>query len=107
MVEMPTALSDLPALSDLRLRPSHQRRRAFRREAIDTALEAEEPAVDIVQQDLGRIWNRRPDFGRPARTVRERCRAGERPLAVGGHDRHLARAAGGWIADAAPMLVDD
>src|SRR5262245_16977801 len=91
----------------LRLRPTRQRGRAFLREGIFAALDAEKPAVDVAQQNLRRIRNGGLDLGCASRTAGQRSRARERLLAVGGHDRRLAGSAENGIAEAPPMFVDE
>src|SRR5882762_5792224 len=90
-----------------RLRPPRERRDAFGREPIDPALDAEEPAVDVVQQDLRPVRYGRPDLGGAARTAGERCRAGKRLLTIGGHDRDLGGAARDRVAEPPAMLPDE
>src|SRR5262249_24620888 len=88
------------------LRPTRKRRRTFRRQRISAALDTEEPAVDIAQQNLRRIRDGASDLGGAPRTVRERSGAGERLLPISGHDRRLAAAPGGGIAEPPPMFLE-
>src|SRR5436853_7824521 len=88
------------------LRPTRQRRCARRRESIPAARDTEEPAVDVAQQNLGRIGNRAFDLGCAPWAAGQRSRAGERLLAVGGHDRRPANAAGNRITQTPPVLVE-
>src|SRR5262249_46126424 len=81
------------------LRPTRKRCRALPRQRKNAAIDAEEPAVDIAQQNLRCIRDGASDLRGAPRTVRERSRAGERLLPIGGHDRRLAAAAGGGIAE--------
>src|SRR5713226_2759512 len=83
-----------------------QRRGACLRQRIDAAFDAAEPAVHIAQQYLGCIRDDRLDLGCAPRPLRQRRGAGERLLAVGGHDRRLRHSAQCRIADPAPMLID-
>src|SRR5262245_35635392 len=95
------------APSGRELRPAGQRRVSGLREAIDAALDPEEPAIHVVQKDPGRVGYGSPELGRAPRALGERRGAGERLLAVGGHDRHLGRSAKRGIAQAPAMLLDE
>src|SRR5690349_6029857 len=64
------------------LRPARERGGALGRETIDAALVTDEPAVDVAQQDLGRVGNGCGELARAARALGERGSAGERLLAV-------------------------
>src|SRR5271166_2896102 len=68
------------------LRPAGERRSAFRGQFVDAALNPGEPAVDVAQENIGSIGDRRTDFGGAARAFRERGGAGKRLLPIGGHD---------------------
>src|SRR5260370_18873438 len=90
----------------MRLRPTAQRRGARLRQGIDAALDAAEPAVHVGQQYLRCIPDDRLDLGCAPRTLRQRSGAGERLLAVRGHDRRPRHSGRCRIADPAPMLID-
>src|SRR4029453_3332427 len=88
------------------LRPARERRRTLRGEGIGAALDAEKPAVDIAEQNLGRIRDSGFDVGGAPGAAGQRSRAGECLLAIGGHDRRLAASAGGGIAESSPVLIE-
>src|SRR5258708_29295878 len=54
---------------------------------VDAAFGAVEPAIDVVQQDLSGIGNGRSEVANAAGPRGERRGAGQRLLAIGGHDR--------------------
>src|SRR5262245_48420613 len=86
--------------------PTRQRRRAFRGEGIGAALDAEEPAEDVAQQNLRRIRDGGFDLGCAPGAIDQRSRASERLLAVGGHDRRLAASTEDGIAEPPPVFVE-
>src|SRR6185436_7786932 len=86
--------------------PARQRFRTRLGETIDAALDPEEPAVHVVQEYFRGIRRGGLDLGCPARPAGKRRRAGQRPLAVGGHDRRLGRATENRIAEPPPVLID-
>src|SRR5262249_45465872 len=73
---------------------------------VGPALDGHEPAVDVAQQNLRRSRDGSFALGGAPRPLRQRRRAGERLLAVRGHDRRLAAATERGIAETPPMLVD-
>src|SRR4051812_25227397 len=88
------------------LRPAAKRRPALRGQSIDPTPDPLEPAVDIVQQDLGCPRARRAQFQGAPRPFAQRSRTRQRLLPVGGHDRDFRGAAERWIAEPAAMLVE-
>src|SRR6478609_1064320 len=86
--------------------PARQRFRTRLGETIDAALDPEEPAVHVVQEYFRGIRRGGLDLGCPARPAGKRRRAGQRPLAIGGHDRRLGRATENRIAEPPPVLID-
>src|SRR5262245_6830601 len=91
----------------LRLRPTRQRRRSLRGQRVRAAFDAQEPAVDVAQQNLRRIRDCNFDVPGAPGPARQRSRAGECLLAVRGHDRRLTASAEHGIAETPPMLVDE
>src|SRR6185437_1477543 len=87
--------------------PADERGLSFGGEHVDAALDAGEPAIIIVQQDLRCRWYLDPELARPSRAGRQRRGAGERLLAVGGHDREPRAAAQRRVAAAPVVLVDE
>src|SRR5262245_24194460 len=73
--------------------PSAERACALLRQAIDAALYAIEPAIDIAQQDLGCIRNNGPDLARATWTFQQRGGTRQCLLAVCGHNRHFRHSA--------------
>src|SRR6185312_10643791 len=88
-------------------RPADERRLALGGEGVDAALDPGEPAVIIVQQDLRRCRYLDPELTCRARAGGQRGGAGERLLAVGGHDRLPGAAALRRVAAASVVLVDE
>src|SRR3954452_1841514 len=86
--------------------PARQRFRTGLGETIDAALDPEEPAVHVVQEYLRGIRSGGLDLGCPTRPAGKRRRAGQRPLAVGGHDRRLGRATENRIAEPPTVFID-
>lgn len=86
--------------------PALERLPAGVAQIVDSAICPEKPAVDIVQQYLGRVWPTRLQIAWPLRTVGKGGDAQQCFLAVGCHDRRARTAAGDWIALPAPMLID-
>src|SRR5262249_27663404 len=90
-----------------RLWPTRQRGRAFLRERILAALNAEKPAVHVAQQNLRRIRDGAFDLRGTSGAAGERSRTRGRLLAVGGHDRRFAGSAENGIAETPPMFVNE
>src|SRR4051794_108391 len=74
---------------------------------VNAALGAFEPSIDIVQQNLGRVRNRRREIANTAAASRQRAGAGQRLLAIRRHDRGAGAASYGRVALSALMLGDE
>src|SRR5437868_10395404 len=87
--------------------PPHERGLAALGERIDTALDPDEPAVDVAEEDLPCIRRVRLEVAWAGRFQRQRRRTSQGLLAVGCHDR-LARAASRCrVAAASAVLFDN
>ena len=86
------------------LRPSFQGGMASIGQAVDPALDAIEPAIDIVQQDLAGVRIVRLEVANPSRASGHRRRTGECLLPISCHDRGARAAAGDRVATAALMF---
>src|SRR3984885_13604239 len=91
---------------DRLLRPALQRGMSGIGQEIDAALGAIEPAVHIMLQNFRRIGHLGLEVAYPPRSLRQRRCAGQRLLAIGGHDRRARAAAQRRVALAAPVLGD-
>ena len=88
------------------LGPAGERRSAFRSQLVDAALNTDEPAVNVAQENIGSVGDRRTDFGGAARAFRELGGAGERLLPISRHNWHLGRSPESGITYPAAMLLD-
>src|SRR6516225_10867 len=89
-----------------RLRPAPQRRLAEPGQPIPAGRDALEPAVSVAQQNPAGIGRGLLEIARPAGTRQEPGGAGERPLAIGGHDWPAGRAAKRRIAPTPRVLAE-
>src|ERR1700730_17299744 len=71
---------------DRLLRPAFQRGMSGVGENIHAALDAIEPAIDVVQKNFCSVGNLWPQIAYPPRPLRQGRGAGQRLLTIGGHD---------------------
>ena len=92
---------------DWELRPAHKRGPTGLGQAVDPALDASEPAIDIAVKDLGASGIDALRSRGRRRALRQLGRAGESALAIRRHDRPPRSSAFDGIATPAPVLVDE
>jgi hypothetical protein len=71
------------------------------------ASSALEPAIDIAQQNAAGVGDGGPQVARPPGAGAHSSGAGERALAIGGHNRLAGRASGRRVAVPLRVLVEE
>src|SRR5262249_4942256 len=84
-----------------------QGRRPIPGQCVDPALDPDEPAKHVSQENLWGIGDASLEVARSTWRARQRHRAVQRPLAIGGHDRLAATATGRRIAAPPAVFFDD
>src|SRR5271165_993754 len=89
------------------LRPAQKRAPTSLSQVVDSALDGDEPAINVSIKDFVSVWDRRLEVPWTSRSLCQRGGAGESALAICCHDRRPRSPTFGGIAPAAAVLLDE
>src|SRR5271157_3157981 len=89
------------------LRPAQKRAPTSVSQVVDSALDGDEPAINVSMKDFVSVWDRRLEVPWTSRFLCQGGGAGESALAICCHDRRPRSPTFGGIAPSAEVLLDE